>query len=235
MPLARPLADAGEHGDALVALDHGVDQLHHQHGLADARAAEHRGLAALRERREQVDHLDAGGEQFGRPGLGRERRRLAVDRPARRIGRQRRPAVADPAEHVHEAPERRLADRDGDRAAGAARSVAAPQARGRLERDGAGGMRVEMGLDFGDDDPPVGIENFDGVLDRRRGALERQVDHGAANGDDRPLDPLFSHRKSLLASGRRELRTGAPATQSDIRPRRSRSKSRGARHQTGFC
>ena len=49
--LARALADAGEHRDALIALDHRVDQLHHQDGLADAGAAEHRRLAALRQRR----------------------------------------------------------------------------------------------------------------------------------------------------------------------------------------
>ena len=59
---ARALADAGEYGNALIFLDHGMDELHHQHGLADARAAEHRRLAALRERRQQIDHLDAGLE-----------------------------------------------------------------------------------------------------------------------------------------------------------------------------
>ena len=102
-------------------------------------------------------------------------------------------AVADAAEHVHEPPERRFADRDRHRAAGAARGVAAPQAVGRLERDGAGGVRVDMGLDFGDHDPPVGIEDLDRVLDRRQGAFERQVDDGAADGDDLPLDPLIRH------------------------------------------
>ena len=62
MALAGALSDAGEDRDALVFLDHGVDQLHDEHGLADAGATEHRGLAALGKRREQVDHLDAGLE-----------------------------------------------------------------------------------------------------------------------------------------------------------------------------
>ena len=75
-------------------------------------AAEHRGLPALRERREEIDHLDASREQFRRPGLRREWRRLAVNGPARRVGRQRRAAVADPAEHVEQTAERRLPDRD---------------------------------------------------------------------------------------------------------------------------
>src|ERR1700712_1413110 len=38
VPFARPLADAGEHRDALVFLDHGVDQFHDQNGLAHAGA-----------------------------------------------------------------------------------------------------------------------------------------------------------------------------------------------------
>ena len=48
MPLARALADAGKDRNASVAPDHGVDQFHYHHGLANARATEHRRLAALR-------------------------------------------------------------------------------------------------------------------------------------------------------------------------------------------
>ena len=65
---AGALADAGEHGIAAVRLGDVVDQLHDQHGLADARAAEQADLAALGVRREQIDDLDAGLEnlRFGR-------------------------------------------------------------------------------------------------------------------------------------------------------------------------
>ena len=56
---ARALADAGEHRDAAVQLGDVVDQLHDDDGLADAGAAERADLAALEERADQVDDLDA--------------------------------------------------------------------------------------------------------------------------------------------------------------------------------
>ena len=58
--LARALADAGEHRQARVLGGDVVDQLQHVHGLADAGAAEQADLAALGERADEVDHLDAG-------------------------------------------------------------------------------------------------------------------------------------------------------------------------------
>ena len=67
--LAGALADAGEHGKARVRLRDVVDELQHVDGLADAGAAEQADLAALRERREQVDDLDAGLEQVLAAGL----------------------------------------------------------------------------------------------------------------------------------------------------------------------
>ena len=72
--LAGALADAGEHRVAAVRLGDVVDQLHDQHGLADAGAAEQADLAALGVGREQVDDLDAGDEdlRLGRLlGVGR--------------------------------------------------------------------------------------------------------------------------------------------------------------------
>ena len=61
---ARALADAGEHGEAAVALGDVVDQFHDDDGLADAGAAERADLAALGERADQVDDLDAGLENL---------------------------------------------------------------------------------------------------------------------------------------------------------------------------
>ena len=72
MPFARALADPGEDRIAVMPFSHRVHQFHHQHRLADAGAAEHRRLAAAAERREQVDHLDPGGEQSGRYRLVRQ-------------------------------------------------------------------------------------------------------------------------------------------------------------------
>ena len=103
---ARAFADAGENGNAAIFLDHGVDQLHHQHGLADAGAAKHRRLAALRERRQQVDHFDAGLENLRRGRLVLQARRRIVDRPARRHRPARRAAIVpDIAEHVEQPAE----------------------------------------------------------------------------------------------------------------------------------
>ena len=78
--LAGALADAREHGKARVRLGDVVDEFEHVDGLADAGAAEEADLAALRERREQVDDLDAGLEQVLAAGLLVVGRRRAVDR-----------------------------------------------------------------------------------------------------------------------------------------------------------
>ena len=71
VPFARALADAGEDRDAGMPLDRGADQLHDQHGLADAGAAEHGRLAALDQRRQQIDDLDAGVEDLQLRRAGR--------------------------------------------------------------------------------------------------------------------------------------------------------------------
>ena len=95
VPLAGPLADAGEDGVAAVDLGDAGDQLGEDDRLAQPGAAEEADLAAADERREQVDDLDARLEHLG---LGRElveRGRVAVDRPAlrrRRPGPGRRSA-----------------------------------------------------------------------------------------------------------------------------------------------
>ena len=80
--LARALADAGKHRHAAVQLGDVVDQLHDHDGLAHAGTAERADLAALQERADQVDHLDAGREHLGRRRLIDERGRRAVNRVA---------------------------------------------------------------------------------------------------------------------------------------------------------
>jgi hypothetical protein len=71
--LAGALADAGEHRIAAVRLGDVVDQLHDQHGLADAGAAEQADLAALGVGREQVDDLDAGVSRISLRSTARRR------------------------------------------------------------------------------------------------------------------------------------------------------------------
>ena len=92
---ARTLAHAGKHRIAAVLLRDVVDELHDQHGLADAGAAEQADLAALGVRREQVDDLDAGDQdlRFGRLigegrrfGDGSARLLLALTGPASSTG-----------------------------------------------------------------------------------------------------------------------------------------------------
>ena len=93
--LAGALADAGEHRIAAMRLRDVVDELHDEHGLADAGAAEQADLAAAGVRGEQVDDLDAGDEdlRFGRLlGIGRRRLVDGARAPRPGPGRPRRPA-----------------------------------------------------------------------------------------------------------------------------------------------
>ena len=79
--LARALADSGEHGITAMRLGDVVDQLHDQHGLADASPAEQTDLAALGVRREQVDDFDAGNKDLRFGGLIGVGRCVLMDRP----------------------------------------------------------------------------------------------------------------------------------------------------------
>jgi hypothetical protein len=144
---AGTLADAGEHRVAAVGLGDVVDQFHHVHGLADAGAAEQADLAALGERADQVDNLDAGGQQIGGGRQLVELRRLGVDRAQLAAG-HRAGFVDRATQHVHDAAQRAGADRHRDRRAGALDRHAATQAVGRTERDGAHDAVAELLLDF---------------------------------------------------------------------------------------
>ena len=71
---ARAFTDAGEHRNTAVQLGDVVDQFHDDDGLADAGAAERADFAALQERADQINDLDAGGRDLRRRGLVHERR-----------------------------------------------------------------------------------------------------------------------------------------------------------------
>ena len=62
--LARPLAHAGEHRNAAVHLGDVVDEFHDDDGLAHAGAAERADFAALEERADEVNDLDARWSTF---------------------------------------------------------------------------------------------------------------------------------------------------------------------------
>ena len=182
--LAAALADAGEHGVAGVLLGDVPDQLLDDDRLADAGAAEDADLAALLERADQVDDLEAGLEDLD---LGRvlvERGGAAVDRP-RLVGVDRALAVDRPAEDVEDATEGRLADRDRDRRAGVADLDAAGQAVGRGHGHRADPVVAEVLLDLADERILAGAQDLDGVEDA--GQLpggELDVDDGSGDLDD---------------------------------------------------
>src|SRR3989442_55252 len=82
-------------GDRLpaVGLRDVVDQLLNDDGLADAGGAEQSDLAALHERRDEVDDFDTGLEYLRLRLEVDERRRAAVNRPALGVFRNRRAVV----------------------------------------------------------------------------------------------------------------------------------------------
>src|SRR5690606_26025364 len=134
--LTGTLAHTGEHRQARVLLGDVVDQFHHVDGLAHAGAAEQADLAALGERADQVDDLDAGLEQFHRRGELVELGRLGVNR-AQLVGLDLAGLVDRATEHVHDATQRAFADRHGNLRAGVGNRHAATQAIGRTHGDGA--------------------------------------------------------------------------------------------------
>ena len=87
---AGSLADAGEHRVTAVRTGDAGDQLGEDDGLAQTGTAEQAGLSAADERRQQVDDLDAGFEDFGLGAEVFERGRLAVNRPALVVWHRRR-------------------------------------------------------------------------------------------------------------------------------------------------
>jgi peptide chain release factor 1 len=155
-----------------------VDQLEHVHGLADAGAAEQADLAALRERHEQVDDLDARLQQVLAAGLLVVRRRRAVDLPVL-LGVHGAALVLRRAEHVHDAAERRLADRHRDALAGGLHGQAALQALGDAHRDAADDAVAELLLHL-ERQVVVAVDERQRLVDlRHRLARELDVDDGA--------------------------------------------------------
>ena len=83
-----------------------------------------------------------------------------------RIGWERRPAIADRPDHVEQAAQNRVADRNGNGRACRAHRRAAGEARGRLKRDAADGHGIDMAVHF--EDQRLGPVPFDdqGGVDR---------------------------------------------------------------------
>ena len=144
---ASTLADAREHGQAAVLLGDVVDELEHVDGLAHAGAAEQADLAALGERHQQIDDLDARDQKILAAGLLVVGRGGAVNGQVFR-GLHRTFLVLRLAEHVHDAAERARAHRHGNPLARAVDGEAAAQAFGRTHRDRAHDAVAELLLHF---------------------------------------------------------------------------------------
>ena len=148
--LAATLADAGEDRDAGMLLGDVPDQLLDDDRLAHAGAAEDADLAALLERADQVDDLEAGLEDLDLGRLLVEGRGAPVDREVD-VGDDRALAVDRVAQDVEDATEGRLADRDGDRGTGVDRVDAAGQAVRRGHGHGPDPVVAEVLLDLADE------------------------------------------------------------------------------------
>src|SRR2546427_6937085 len=118
-----------------------------------------------------------------------ELRRLAVDRPALRIGWDRIALVHRLAQHVQDPAERRLADRDGDRRPGVHDLHAAHYAVRRGHSDGAHLVAPDVLLHFGRQ--PDGrravaaVVDHHGIVDLGQPLrLELDVQHRADDLDD---------------------------------------------------
>jgi peptide chain release factor 1 len=182
--LAAALAYPGEDRVTGVLLGDVPDQLLDDDRLADAGPAEDADLAALLERADQVDDLEAGLEYLDLGRLLVERGRLAVDGQGL-LGVDRTLLVDGLAEDVEDATEGRLADRHADRAAGVAHGGAAGEAVGRGHRDGPDPVVAEVLLDLADERLLAVAHDLDGVEDGRQVAgREFDVDDGSGDLDD---------------------------------------------------
>src|SRR5262245_13042469 len=102
MPFSRAFADAGNDRDPGVALNGAANQLHNEHGPANACPTEHGGLATAYERGQQVDDLNASMKDLARAALADERGRVRMDGPASDIKRQGGTSVHRLADCVEE-------------------------------------------------------------------------------------------------------------------------------------
>jgi hypothetical protein len=83
--------------------------------ITPPRSASTRRLAAARQRRQQIDHLDAGLEQFALRVLIGQSRRRPMDRPARHFRPEFRTLVARLPHDIDQPSQHRIADRNANR------------------------------------------------------------------------------------------------------------------------
>src|SRR5690606_19171396 len=141
--LTRPLANASEHRVTAVAHGDVVDQLHDQNRLANAGAAEEADLTALGVRREEVNNLNTGHQNFRFRGLIREIRGRRVDGSGP-FGLDRAALVNRLADDVHDTAEGFRTDRHADRIARIDHFLTANQTFGRIHGNRPDGVLAKM-------------------------------------------------------------------------------------------
>jgi hypothetical protein len=169
-----------------------VDELHDEHGLADAGAAEEADLAALSVGGEQVDHLDARLEDLDLGRLLLKLGRVAVNGHVL-AGVHGARLVDWLADDVEDAAEAGVADGHHDGLAGVGDFHAAAQAVGRLHGDGAHGRLAEVLGDLEHDHALVlrDAQRVEDLGEPPRGELD--VDDGPDDLRDLPDRKLIRH------------------------------------------
>ncbi len=175
--LARALTDAGEHRVAAVGLGDVVDELHDQHGLADAGTAEEADLAALGVGRQQVHDLDARDEHLGFRRLVGEGRSGLMDGALCRRG-DRAGLVHGLANHVHDSAEGLVTDGHRDRLARVRDVLAAREPFGAVHGDRAHGVLAQVLGDL-EDEALALVHGLERVQDLGQMPVELHVDDGA--------------------------------------------------------
>ncbi len=72
-------ADPAEYADAAMMADHVMDQLRDENRLADSGSSEQAALSTAFERRQHIDCLDSGDENFGSGRAAHQRNRRGVN------------------------------------------------------------------------------------------------------------------------------------------------------------
>ena len=153
-----------------MALGDVVDEFHDNDGLADARTTERTDLATLRERADEVDHLDASFEDLSGRILVGQRWSLAMNAIALG-GLWRGLIIHGVAGDVENTTEHFFADWNSDRAAGVGDIHAALQTVGGNHRNGTHPTIAQVALHFADEALSFATEvegDFKGVVDLRQ-------------------------------------------------------------------
>ena len=160
-----------------MALCDVVDQFLNKNGLANAGTAEQTDLAALCIRREKVDNLNTGDENFSFGRLVGEQRRFCVDW-VRLCSANRATLVDWLADHVHDAAKGHWANWNRNLRAGVTHGLTAGQTFGRVHCDGANGVLAKMLCHFKDEAVAV-VVGFKCRQNGRQLAREGYVDNSA--------------------------------------------------------